>query len=112
MNNEKDSELTDDEIIIDDFGYHFGANILISILSLALSGLAISVLWGWFIIPIFGVAEISVPAAVGLLIFTRYFLVRRGSLSDPDVNLCESAAWAIAKPCVVLIMGSVVNIWM
>ena len=39
--------------------------------SLAWSGFVLSVFWGWFVAPTFGVREISMPVAFGLILIAR-----------------------------------------
>lgn len=40
--------------------------VLAVIASMLLNGYAFSVLWGWFIVPVFGVPALSVMQAVGI----------------------------------------------
>lgn len=37
--------------------------------TVAWSGFVLSVLWAWFVVPTFGVREISIPVALGLALF-------------------------------------------
>lgn len=39
------------------------------------SGLALSILWGWFVVPVFSLPSLSIPAAIGLTL-TLQVLIR------------------------------------
>ena len=57
-------------------------------LSILTRALALRVLWGWFVVPIFGVSAISMPAAAGLITMT-YLLVP--SRNTPQVPANKSS---------------------
>ena len=44
------------------------------ILGPTINGWALSVLWGWFIAPTFGLSKLSVPMAMGLAVVVRMFM--------------------------------------
>ena len=64
------------------------ATILLVILSTILSGLVLSSLWGWFIVPITHLSPISVAQAIGLSTVTQFLLlgVTMNMKSDVDTN--------------------------
>ena len=84
--------------------------------TVAWSGFVLSVLWAWFVVPTFGVREISIPVALGLALFVYTIAGGKGrkeEVSDgPDFTdvvaelfvlaakyaLILSAAWLI-KGC-------------
>lgn len=58
-------------------------------LAAVLRGLVLSIMWGWFVVPTFGLAPLSIPIAMGLgliLAFTthqpRYDAEKRGNWAD------------------------------
>lgn len=55
------------------------------------SGFAISLLWGWLIMPTFPVAAISVVQGIGLSVFAGYFL-RHAAIKELEKNDEESVA--------------------
>lgn len=55
------------------------------------SGFAISLLWGWLIVPTFSVAAISVVQGIGLSLFIGYFL-RHVATKEFEKNDDESVA--------------------
>ena len=42
-----------------------------------LRGLVLAQLWKWFVVPAFGLPQISIPLAIGLSVILNYFLVNR-----------------------------------
>lgn len=56
-------------------GYAFLFLVLMPLLSVW-RGYIFSILWGWFIIPIFGVSQISIPLAIGLS-YVIHFLTEK-----------------------------------
>ncbi len=55
----------------------FGALIVIAVL---LNGFAISVLWGWFLVPPFGLPELSTLQAIGIASIVIYLTHQYGSM--------------------------------
>lgn len=51
-------------------------------------GWSLSVLWRWFLVPVFDVSAISVLQAIGITIVGSFFTTKY-SKSDPDVNAAE-----------------------
>lgn len=81
---------------------------LIAVLALALVyiGWAFSILWGWFVAPVFDLREISIPEAIGLsltvgLLRARY---RDTDLTKPEGKWSRLAFVAIA-PAMFLLFG-------
>lgn len=49
-----------------------------------LRGLVLSVLWGWFAVPIFHLPELSIPQAIGLSILVSMLCYQRDSNSKKE----------------------------
>ena len=47
---------------------------LLMAISLLLKGYVLSVLWSWFIVPIFGLPVLSLPVAIGICIIIGMFI--------------------------------------
>lgn len=79
------------------------------------SGLALSTLWGWFVVPVFKLPELTIVQAYGLALVVQ---VAKGTTGKRDKS--EGFLSAIAKgiwlpPAVsvlVLLVGWIANIWM
>ncbi len=63
--------------------------VLAVILSIAWTGYVMSVLWGWFIVPL-GVIPITVWHAIGISSLIRVFTAKRSSLTKPDKALKQT----------------------
>lgn len=79
------------------------------------SGLAVSVLWGWFVVPVFGLPALSIAQAYGLALLVG-MLTHRGTKSDKDADGFAMALGRafIGAPFVaglVLLVGYVVKMW-
>lgn len=97
------------------------ALLLIAILGVIAWGHALTILWAWFIVPIFGVSTLTVPQAIGIsltikLPFLMYFsrlydnilkeYVKKRDLVD---ILADNIGKAIFAPYLVVLTGWVVT---
>lgn len=75
-----------------------------------LGGYAISVSWGWFVVPTFGLAPLSIPVAIGLSGLVNYFTYHEEFLNDaPKADVWKTVVYHIAKPLMLLLVGFVVK---
>ena len=58
-------------------------------LGMALHGYVLSIIWAWFVVPTFGIARLSVPAAIGISILIKTITTESGS--DKDENKSSAA---------------------
>lgn len=59
-------------------------------------GLVISVLWGWFVVPVFGLPALHVAPALGLAVLLNYLLNhKKGAASLMDIFLGALAALGV-----------------
>lgn len=76
------------------------------------NGYALSILWGWFVVPVFSAPPLGVAAAIGIAIVASYLTYHyrhepeHGSVTD---RLATSIVWALVKPCFALALGYVVQ---
>lgn len=83
---------------------------VIGIVSLlvVLNGWALSVLWGWFIVPLFGLPVLSIPYAIGIALIAGML---KGHTKDPDTD--DDKAAVLAKiflfPFIALFIGWIVK---
>lgn len=90
----------------------FAAFIAVIVLSVVANGYALSVLWGWFIAPYFGLPVLNIPTAIGLALVVGY-------LKNQDINSDETAGFieslvkifgrAIFRPAFALFIGWIVT---
>jgi len=86
-------------------------------LSAILSGYVLSILWGWFFVPVFQAPLLNIPSAIGLALIVVYLTHQDNSdLSDDrkefsDV-LLQGCIKATIKPATTLFIGWVVAFWM
>ena len=76
-------------------------------------GWVLSILWGWFIVPSFGLPPLSIAAAIGLSLLTGYLTADFASIKkeykeDPHKNLMRSICISV----ITLLMGYIVKLFM
>ncbi|MEM7209586.1 MAG: hypothetical protein AAF434_17335 [Pseudomonadota bacterium] len=74
------------------------------LVSTIVTGFVISVLWGWFVAPTFGVPELSIPIAIGLAMVVSYFTYQHDAQSK-EVDWGRTVGFLIARPIVALGFG-------
>jgi hypothetical protein len=83
--------------------------------SAVMNGWALSVMWGWFVVPTFGVPPLSIPAAIGFSMVVG-MLTRQTSTNSSEKETTVSqvgvVAYAIVGPILVVCMGYVVKLFM
>lgn len=80
---------------------------------IAVNGFVFTVLWGWFIVPVFAVPVVTVTQAIGVSVFVAF--VRNKRFSEPDDKRAFSPEWwafviseSLFRPVWVLIISVVV----
>lgn len=78
------------------------------------SGYALSILWGWFVVPTFHLPALSIPAAIGISMIVSYMTHQRPP-EDKDVSSTEKLVKAgiqlTLKPAFALGFGWIVRYW-
>lgn len=57
------------------------------IVPMLVGGMIAKALWGWYVVPIFEIAPLTIPRAIGLVLLARIFVPLEGKrvpLSDPE----------------------------
>ena len=90
------------------------AFIMFLVLSSTYSGYALSVLWGWFVVPTFNMDPISIPVAIGLAIVVSYLTNHTDSSQENNGDtfsgiLAKLTGRALFKPTMALLVGWVVT---
>lgn len=71
-------------------------------------GLAVSILWDWYVTP-FGIDSISVPLAAGLCLLLSLMRMRSNRKHDSNADRFEAIASHIIIPPVAVFMGWVIK---
>jgi len=73
--------------------------------SMVYFGWALSVLWGWFVPPVFGLREISIPEVIGLMLIISLFRHREYKKKEPDYEWGDKLIAILVVPLVALLFG-------
>lgn len=86
------------------------------IASIVFSGYVLSVLWGWFVMPMFFVAALNIPSAIGVMMVARYVTKQLSYAQYVECKNEEAQKWERwmrwVKPAAVLLMGFVLQTFM
>lgn len=85
------------------------------VISYGLGGWVLSVLWGWFIVPLFDVSQITVLQAIGLTVVAGMFATRKADTKaeeNPGKAILTSVLWPVAYPLAALLVGWLVHLMM
>lgn len=89
--------------------------VVTAVLSVLWNGYALSVLWRWFVVPVFGVPALSVSYAIGISIVMGYLTHQyQSTASDGKTwqkQFSDSLAYCLAKPAISLLFGWVVTLF-
>lgn len=89
--------------------------------TVAWSGFVLSMCWAWFVVPTFGVREISIPVALGLTLIVRVVVggksTKDKTTKDENENTSLADAFAkllaaTAKYAVILFAAWLIKDWM
>lgn len=79
------------------------------------SGYVLSVMWGWFIVPVFHAPALSIPVAIGFSLVVSYLTHQMTPNSERKPGWDEfgsSMAYAFIKPAIALLFGWIVTHWL
>ncbi|MCU4119322.1 hypothetical protein [Variovorax sp. N23] len=74
-------------------------------------GYVLSILWGWFMVPAFGLPGLTVPLAIGLALVIG-FLTERSAKKKEDFDWGIAIAQLIFSPAIALLIGWIVTRFM
>lgn len=90
--------------------------ILLTPFSLLLYAWVLSILWGWFIIPVFDVDPLSIPLAIGLSLVSGMFRSSPKPTNNESKDAVSLAGWAFGvmflQPLILLLFGWIVTWFM
>lgn len=78
------------------------------VISTIFSGYALSVLWGWFIAPVFHLPQLSIPVAIGLALVVG-FMTKQVNWNDGDEKGYKELVCSLVKPAFALLIGWIVK---
>lgn len=90
--------------------------VVLLVVSSIFNGYVLSVLWGWFIVPVFNLPVLTVVPAIGIAMVVSY-LTYQYNKSDEDDNKISSEkigkliAMAILRPLLALFFGWIVHLF-
>lgn len=87
--------------------------VALTVISSAMGGWALSTLWDWFIVPVFGVPVLSVVQAIGISLVVNYFLSglkreENGEDESPTTKMIVLSAKAVFFPVLYVAVGWIV----
>lgn len=83
--------------------------------SLIWNGFVLTKLWLWFAVPMFGVAPLTIPAAIGIAMMVSYLThqyQQENKEEDGIERMIKQTLLMIFKPAVALLFGWIVSQWM
>ncbi|MDP1688621.1 MAG: hypothetical protein Q8L47_00620 [bacterium] len=74
------------------------------------NGLALKLLWGWFMVPIFGLPLISLAEAIGICLIVGFLTSQYIPKKDEENN--EALIHSIASPVTAIVFGWIIHLFM
>lgn len=74
-----------------------------------IQGWAISILWAWFIVPIFTIPQISITQSIGLAIFMGVFSQYRAPKKEESQKPLQDMMSQLLKPLIAVGIGWIVK---
>lgn len=79
-----------------------GIGIPMSIATVIWSGYVLSVIWRWFMVPLFGLPVLSIPAAIGIDALVTLVIPSQKPSKDTEQSTWSAIITGILKPLVML----------
>mgnify|MGYP001605062305 CR=1 FL=1 len=78
------------------------------LLAIVLNGVALKVLWGWFVVEVFSLPALSIPNALGLSIIARLLTFQQSDHEEmgPKRAVHERVLTAILWPLLAMALGA------
>ena len=91
--------------------------VILMVVSSIFNGYALSVLWGWFIVPTFGMPALGVVPAIGIAMVVSYLThqTHESEKKDDDgigVKIFKAVILSLGKPAFTLLFGWIVHLFM
>ena len=86
------------------------------VLGCIFNGYAVSVLWQWFVVPVFQAPALTIPTAMGIALLVGYLTYQEVNSSsdnkEPWAIIAEFTARVIVKPTVALLVGWIITLFL
>ena len=89
----------------------FVAAIALIVVGSIMNGWVLSIMWGWFVVPLFGVPVLKVAPAIGVALVAKMLTHQSSSKSNEKKDTSETVGELIAaflSPMVTLLIGWIV----
>ena len=86
------------------------AYVLVVICSLLWRGYILVLLWGWFSVPFFGLPELTIPVAIGMVLIVALLIGNVTKVDADDVT--EELGIIFLRPGIFLILGYSVHLFL
>lgn len=97
----------DDSKTLACFGSTMGV-IILAVIGYMANGFMLMILWSWFVVPLFGLPQLSIPYALGLALLSRSLLeLERDNSEERSTSelWLELFSVALLRPGVTLLLG-------
>ena len=74
-------------------------------ISAILNGWVLSILWGWFIVPHFGLPALSIPVAIGIALVVSMLAPYVHNKYDEDNDKLAALSAVFIRPFIALLIG-------
>jgi hypothetical protein len=78
--------------------------------AVVVNGLVLQVLWDWFVIPVFGLPALSLPATMGLSLLVNY--LTQSAAQATEENTTRVYVMMFVKPVIGLVAGWIIHLFM
>jgi hypothetical protein len=82
------------------------------VLSNILSGWALVIMWGWFVVPIFGLPKLSVVSAMGVSLVVSYLTHQLDFKKGEEEDWSTKISLCVLKPIMFLGVGLIIRQYM
>ena len=90
----------------------FSLGIVLDTITLLITGLVVKSLWGWFVVTTFGLAAITTPQALGVVllmgILTRQYVPKGQTIEVMTKALIDQATY----PIILFVFGWLIHFWL
>lgn len=83
----------------------FCAFVLLVPAAISWAGYILQVLWGWFIVPAFGLAALTLPQAIGIDVIVTMLTSHARRASDDSPQFAAAVGRAAVMPAMYLLIG-------
>lgn len=84
---------------------------LVGILAVILGGFVFTQLWGWFVVPVFGLTQLTIVQAIGLTMVTRMATIIQIPDAD-DIDFTEEMIKVLSYYLTALGIGWVIQLFL